>query len=115
MDRILGRMESFRRAPAFTGFVLFAFVLILDIVLQGPGNFFTAKNFGLLLEKNSPLILVTMAQAMLMFLGVIDISIGVQLSLVNVIAIMLPQELGVPWPIAWIAGVLAVMVIAAVN
>lgn len=114
-SRILGRFADFRRAPAFTGFVLFAFVLVLDIALQGPGNFFTAKNFGLLFEKNTPLILVTMAQAMLMFLGIIDISIGVQLSLVNVIAIMLPQELGVPWPIAWIAGILAVMAIAVVN
>lgn len=107
--------KEFRSAPAFTGFVLFSLVLILNIALQGPENFFTAKNFGLLLEKNTPLILVTMAQAMLMMLGMIDISIGVQLSLVNVIAIMLPQELGVPWPVAWLAGVLAVMVIAAVN
>lgn len=119
MDRIdqreIGRFESFRRTPAFTGFVLFSLVLILDITLQGPQNFFTVSNFGLLLEKNTPLILVTMAQAMLMFLGMIDISIGVQLSLVNVIAIMLPQQLGVPWPVAWLLGILAVMVIAAVN
>ena len=119
MDRIdqkmIDRFESFRKAPAFTGFILFSLVLILNIALQGPGNFFTASNFGLLLEKNTPLILVTMAQAMLMFLGMIDISIGVQLSLVNVIAIMLPQELGVPWPIAWMIGILAVMAIAAIN
>lgn len=119
MDRIdhkaIERFDSFRRSPAFTGFVLFSLVLLLNIGLQGPGSFFTASNFGLLLEKNTPLILVTMAQAMLMLLGMIDISIGVQLSLVNVIAIMLPQELGVPWPIAWAAGILAVMCIAAIN
>ncbi|HVI40166.1 MAG TPA: ABC transporter permease [Anaerovoracaceae bacterium] len=119
MDRIdqkmISQFESFRRSPAFTGFVLFSLVLLLNIALQGPENFFTASNFGLLLEKNTPLILVTMAQAMLMLLGMIDISIGVQLSLVNVIAIMLPQELGVPWPIAWAAGILSVMLIAAIN
>lgn len=113
--KMISRFESFRRSPAFTGFVLFSLVLLLNIALQGPENFFTASNFGLLLEKNTPLILVTMAQAMLMLLGMIDISIGVQLSLVNVIAIMLPQELGVPWPVAWIAGILAVMVISAIN
>jgi len=119
MDRLdqkmISRFDSFRHAPAFTGFILFSLVLLLNITLQGPENFFTASNFGLLLEKNTPLILVTMAQAMLMLLGMIDISIGVQLSLVNVIAIMLPQELGIPWPIAWIISILAVMLIAAVN
>lgn len=114
-QKMIQRFEAFRHAPAFTGFILFTLVFILNIALQGPNHFFTASNFGLLLEKNTPLMLVTMAQAMLMLLGMIDISIGVQLSLVNVVAIMLPQELGVPWPLAWLAGVLTVMAVAAVN
>ena len=108
-------MERFRQSPAFTGFVLFTLVLILNIIIQGPNNFFTIKNFALLFEKNTPLILVTMAQAMLLFMGMIDISIGVQLSLANVIAIMLPQEFGVPWPIAWVIAVLGVVTIASIN
>lgn len=114
-NNMIQRFYAFKQSPAFIGFILFSFVLILDILLQGPSGFFTGNNFGLLFEKNTPLILVTMAQALLMLLGIIDISIGVQLSLVNVVAIMLPQELGVPWPIAWCAGILAVMLIASIN
>lgn len=107
--------SDFKNSPAFVGFVLFAFVLCLNIILQGPQSFFTSRNIGLMFEKNTPLLLVTMAQAMLMFLGMIDISLGIQLSLVNVIAIMLPQELGMPWPLAWLIAVCAVVLLSAIN
>ena len=115
MNKLRASFAGFKQSPAFTGFILFFLIFVINLAVQGPTSFFTTKNFALLLEKNTPLILVTMAQALLMFMGMIDISIGVQLSLANVVAIMLPQELGVPWPIAWVIAALSVMAISAVN
>ncbi len=105
----------FQRSPAFTGFILFMAVLILNVIVQTPAKFFTVNNISILFAKNIPIILITMGQALLMLLGVIDISIGVQMSLANVIAIMLPQQLGFPLWISWILAFLAVVLISTVN
>ena len=43
---------------------------------------------------NMPFILVTIGQAILLIVGQMDISIGVQIAMVNVICIMVPQEFG---------------------
>lgn len=109
------RFIKFKKSPAFTGFILFAVVLIINVLVQTPQAFFTVKNIALIFTKNTPLILVTMAQALLMLLGIIDISIGIQLSLANVVAIMLPMKFGIPLPVAWILAVLVVMIISTIN
>ncbi len=108
-------IKAFRQSPAFTGFILFAIVLVINVIIQTPAQFFTIKNFSLLFAKNAPLILITMAQTLLLLLGIIDISIGIQLSLVNVIAIMLPTMFNTPLWLAWVLAVVAVMVVAAIN
>ncbi|MDR3192999.1 MAG: hypothetical protein LBT87_08040 [Treponema sp.] len=105
-----------QRSPAFTGLVLFVIVVILNVIVQGPARFFTVKNISLLFAKNAPLVLVTMGQLMLMLLGIIDISIGVQMSFVNVLAVTLPMRFtGIPLPLAWGIALLAVVGIATVH
>ena len=109
-------LNKIKRSPAFTGLVLFMVVLVINIVIQGPASFFAPKNINLLFTKNAPLILVTMGQLLLMLLGNIDISIGVQMSLANVLAIMLPIYVpGMPLPVAWLLALLGVMVVSLIN
>lgn len=107
---------KFRKSPAFVGFILFAFMLLLNIIVQGPAGFFSVRNIASLFKNNTPLILVTMAQLMLMLVGVIDISIGLQMSLGNVLAIMLPIYFpAIPLPIAWLLAFLIVVLVAGIN
>lgn len=107
---------KFKKSPAFIGFVLFAIMLILNIVIQGPTSFFSARSIASLFKNNTPLILITMGQVMLMLVGVIDISLGFQMSLANVLAIMLPVYFPmIPLPLAWFLAFAIVVLVAAIN
>lgn len=109
-------IERFRKSPAFIGFVLFAVMLIINIIVQGPTSFFTARNIASLFKNNTPLILLTMGQLMLMLVGVIDISLGFQMSLANVLTIMLPIYFpNMPLLLAWILAFLIVVLVATIN
>lgn len=109
-------MTKLKKSPVFTGLVLFFVVLLINNIIQTPAQFFTIKNIALLFAKNTPLILVTMGQLLLMLLGIIDISIGVQMSMANVIAIMLPIYFkGMPLSVAWIIAFLCVVLVATIN
>ncbi|MCF0228194.1 MAG: ABC transporter permease [Parasporobacterium sp.] len=116
----------FRRKPAFTGCMLFLVVLILNIGIQGwstclsngvsVGNilsFFQPSALKSIFMTNLPFILVTVGQALLLLVGQMDVSIGVQIALVNVICIMVPQEWGVPVWVGWIIAMLAAFGISA--
>lgn len=111
--RFMKAFSRFRRTPAFTGLVLFAFAVVLSILTQGFGSFVSFSSLNTLFKSNTPLILVAMAQGILLISGTLDISVGVQLALVNVIAIMAPQEWGVPIPAGWLLGVAAAVAISA--
>ncbi len=102
----------FRRTPAFTGFILFLVVLLFNIVVQGPAEFFNPKSLNTLFSKNTPLILVAMAQSLLLISGTLDISVGIQLALVNVVIIMVPQEWGVSLYVGFLFGILASIAIS---
>lgn len=115
-DRLTSGFRNMQRSPAFTGFVLFGIVVIINVAIQGPQSFFSVRNIGLLFAKNAPLILVTMGQLMLMLLGIIDISIGVQMAFVNVVAVMLPIYIpGFPLPLAWAIAFAGAVIIAALH
>ena len=114
IESIQNFFRRFRRTPAFTGFILFLIAILLNMTIQGPASFFSPTSLNTLFSKNSPLIMTAMAQGLLLITGTLDISIGIQLALVNVIAIMLPQQFGVPVIAGWIAGILAAMLISAV-
>lgn len=103
-----------RKSPSFAGFVLLVISIALNIMAQG-GSFFTSTSINTLFSKNMPLVLTAMAQCVVMLAGCIDLSIGYQLSLANVIAIMGPKELG--WPVwtGWLVGAAAVLIISSIN
>jgi ribose transport system permease protein len=112
MEQVRRSFLRFRRTPAFTGFILFMIALVLNAVIQGlsSGNmlsFFKPRSLGTLFMSNTPFILAAMAQSLLLISGTLDISIGIQLALVNVICIMVPQEWGTSVPVGWIFGILA--------
>lgn len=113
LDFCKRKWAAFRRQPAFTGFCLLMAVLALNILIQTPAKFFTINNFRILLTKNTPLILTCMGQAVLMMCGMLDLSTGIQLAFVNVIAIMMPQELGVPVALGWFAALLGGILVSA--
>lgn len=111
-------VKRFRRTPAFTGFILFSVALLLNIVMQGvssgnPLAFFNPKSYGSLLMANTPFVLSAMAQSLLLIVGLLDISIGIQFALVNVVCIMVPQAFGVPVWVGWMAAILASLLISA--
>ncbi len=115
MEAVKRAFSRFRRSPAFTGFTLFLFVLVLNIIVQGPKAFFGARNLNTLFSKNMPLLLVTMAMAPLLISGTLDISIGIQLALVNVVSIMTTQEWGVSMWVGFLLGILASLVVSALG
>jgi ribose/xylose/arabinose/galactoside ABC-type transport system permease subunit len=107
------KLRSLQRSAAFTGLTLFLIVVVINVAVQGPTRFFTMRNIALLFAKNAPLILVTMGQLVLMLLGIIDISIGVQMAFVNVVAVMFPAWFpALPYPIAWAAAAAGAICIA---
>lgn len=75
------RLSAIRQSPAYVGLVLFVSALVIYFVIQfigDPAGFLTAKtykNFASLFKNYTPLILVTMGQALLMLLGIIDMTI----------------------------------------
>lgn len=104
---------NFRRSPAFAGFTLFFAVMVLNVLVQGPGQFFSPRNLNTLFSKNMPLILTTMAMAPLLISGTLDISIGIQLALVNVVSIMVAQEWGVPLLVGFLLAIVAELAVSA--
>ena len=91
------KFNKLKTSPSYSGLVLMVAALVVYFLvqyIQDPGTFFTVKtynNFASLFKNYTPLILITMAQALLMLMGIIDISIGIQLSFANVLAVMLPE------------------------
>ncbi len=114
MIKIKEFFQRFRRTPAFVGFTLFSAVLVLNIVVQGPAEFFSPRNLNTLFSKNMPLLLTTMAMSPLLISGTLDISIGVQLALVNVVSIMVFQEWNVSLFVGFMMGILASLVASTV-
>jgi ribose/xylose/arabinose/galactoside ABC-type transport system permease subunit len=110
MQIVKDRLSSFRKSPAFTGFVLFMLTVILNMAVQGPAAFFSVRNLNTLFSTNIPFLLLVMAQGILLISGTLDVSSGVQLALVNVVTIMSVQELGVPFALGCLLGILAAMV-----
>lgn len=125
MSKLSDSYQKFRRQPAFTGLVLFLCVLLLNVIVQGVstcitggvkiGNilaFFSPTSLNTMIMTNMPFILVTIGQAILLIVGQMDISIGIQIALVNVICIMVPQELGLPIWVGWTIAIAAAIVIS---
>ncbi len=104
------RFASFRKTPAFTGFMLFVVTVALNAIIQGPDKFISSASLNTLFSTNMPFLLVVMAQALLLIAGTMDISVGIQLALVNVVTIMTMQEWGIDFVLACGLGISAALV-----
>ncbi len=127
MNKLAEAFRKYRRQPSFTGLMLFLSVIVLNIIMQGFstcttngytfGNFFaffSPTSLNTMIMTNLPFILITVGQAILLIVGQMDISIGVQIALVNVVAIMVPQELGTSVWVGFLAGIGAAIIISLV-
>jgi len=106
--------HDFRRKPSFMGFALFIVAILLHMLVQGPGNFFSEKNINTLFVTQIPFLLVVLAQGVLLISGTLDVSVGIQLALVNVVTIMTIQEWGVPFIIGALFGIIASLIASTV-
>ncbi len=107
IQSVAASFSRFRKKPAFTGFVLFMATVVLNALVQGPAEFFGAKSMQALFSSNMPFLLVVMAQSLLLISGTMDISVGIQLALVNVVTIMTMQTWGIPFVLACGLGIVA--------
>ena len=114
MELVKGAFAQFRRQPAFVGFVLFTIALLLNIALQGPAAFFSPRSLNTLFTTAVPFLLIVMAHGVLLISGTLDISIGIQLALVNVVTIMTVQEWGIPFFMGALLGIAAAVVVSIV-
>ncbi len=108
------RFLSFRKKPAFTGFMLFLAAVALNAAIQGPAQFFGPKSLNTLFSSNLPFLLVVMGHSVLLISGTMDISIGIQLALVNVVTIMTMQEWGLHFALACGMGIGAALLASVV-
>ncbi len=112
---------DFKKSPAYSGFILCMVALGFYLLVQfiyNPGLFLsirTYRNFITLFKSFTPLILLTMAQGLLMMLGYIDISIGIQMSFANVLAVHMPSALGLPTYLTWVIVVLTSTALGVFN
>lgn len=112
MEKLKSSFNHFRRTPAFTGFCLFFVALILNAAIQGPAKFFSPNSYKTLITTNLPFLMVVLGQAVLLLAGTMDISVGIQLAMVNVVIIMTAQEWLLPFPVACLLGILAAILIS---
>lgn len=101
--------------------ILFLAMLVIYFFIQwaqDPATFLTAKtykNFASLFKSYMPLILLSIGQGLLMLMGIIDISIGIQMSFANVSAVVFPTLFGIPTPLAWVLAVAATVLVSTLN
>lgn len=106
---------DFRSKPEFMGFILLMIITILNIIVQ-QNSFFRSTNIVNILANNTPLVLLTMAQCIVLLSGNIDISSGITMSLVNVFAVMIPENYpGFPVWLAFTVGFLLAVLVGIIN
>lgn len=107
--------QKFKRRPEFMGVVLLAAIVLLNMLMQGS-SFFRASTFQTLFSTNTPLIILTMAQCIILLTGNIDLSTGITMTMVNCFIVMVPaQNPGFPVWLAYVVGFLLAVVVGVVN
>jgi ribose/xylose/arabinose/galactoside ABC-type transport system permease subunit len=109
------RFRAFRNRPEFMGVALLAVIVVLNVITQ-QGKFFSSSNLVTIFANNTPLVILTMAQCVVLISGNIDISTGITMSLVNVWCVMMPEYYpGFPAWLAFVTGFLIAVGIGLAN
>jgi ribose/xylose/arabinose/galactoside ABC-type transport system permease subunit len=96
--------DRFKRQPEYMGVILLTAVIHLTLSHRVQA-FLRRPSLQTLLSTNTPLIILTMAQCIVLISGNIDISTVITMTLVNVFAVMMPTK--VSWMPVWAAYVIA--------
>lgn len=104
--------QEFKAKPEFMGIILLFAIIILNILMQGSA-FFRASTFQTLFSTNTPLIILTMAQCIILLTGNIDLSTGMTMTMVNCFIVMVPMK-NPNFPV-WLAYVIGFLLAVAVG
>lgn len=94
---------------------LFVFLTVILVLTVLSPNFFALQNFFNILNTMSVTLVVAMGLTLVMTSGGIDLSVGSNMSLTICIVGTLLRYGGVPWPIAFLVGILIGASAGAVN
>lgn len=107
--------QDLRSKPEFMGVVLLIAIIILNIIMQGSA-FFRASTFQTLFSTNTPLIILTMAQCIILLTGNIDLSTGMTMTMVNCFIVMVPmRNPEFPVWLAYVIGFLLAVIVGLIN
>jgi ribose transport system permease protein len=106
-------LSRFTKKSSFSTFVVLVLMMILNVILQ-PG-FFSPDVLKSNLSTFTPLILVSMAQAVIILVGGIDLSVGASIALINVVMASIMKDTAGSVAFALLLGIGVSMIIGAVN
>lgn len=89
------------RLPAEAGIAFVLLVVLISGALASP-NFFTMSNILILLLNGAVIGFLCLGQSFVLFTGGIDLSCGSIVAMTCVLAAVLIQTVGLPWPLACI-------------
>ncbi len=93
-------------SPSVPGYILISIAILINILVQG-GSFFSRWNISTIANVAAPLVLVSIGQMIIILAGGVDLSLGAVMAVVNGLAVILPQKLGIPLWQAWLLAVAA--------
>jgi len=99
MTNIQPRRKQGLRIPAEAGIAFVLLVVLVAGSLASP-NFMTMSNMFVLLLNGAVIGFLCLGQSFVLFTGGIDLSCGSIVAMTCVIAAVLIQTLGIPWPVA---------------
>ncbi len=103
------RIGALLKGSTLTPVIIVLFILvIINMVLQP--RFFSYMSFRINISSFTPLILAAMAQAIVILMGYIDLSIGASITLINVVLAVVMQDSGLS-----VAGALGYAVLIGVG
>lgn len=84
-------IKKLRFSPSFTAYILLLGSIIINLIIQGT-TFFSSSNIDSIFSVNTPLIIASIAQMIVILTGGIDLSIGSNITLVNTIMVVLLSQ-----------------------
>ena len=99
MTHVLSTKKQGLRIPSEAGIAFVLLVVLVAGALASP-NFMTMSNMFVLLLNGAVIGFLCLGQSFVLFTGGIDLSCGSIVAMTCVIAAVLIQTLGIPWPIA---------------
>lgn len=112
MKLFLNMKKKIKNSQALASYLMLFILIILDLLIQGRG-FANISSINSLFLTNTPLVLAAVAQAIMIFAGGIDLSIGATISVVNAFAIVAAGIM--PLPLAWICALAIAVLLGALK